>query len=79
MQQEVRPSESHLENFKSTEFKMAQCSLIEEYKESEGEVRGMTRAAGGKILSDQSLDIFRRTKVSLITFDPQSVSLVNII
>lgn len=40
MQQGAKPSASHLENFKSTVSKTAQCSLIEEHKEREGELRG---------------------------------------
>lgn len=38
MLQEARPSESHLEIFKRTVSKIAQCSLAEERKETEGEV-----------------------------------------
>ncbi len=56
MQQEARPSESHLEKFKSTVFKTAHCSLKEEHREREnkrGRIAGMMRAAKGKISSSE--------------------------
>lgn len=36
MLQDARPSESHLEMFKSTVSNVAQCRLAEEHKETEG-------------------------------------------
>lgn len=38
MQEEARPSESHLENFKSAVLKRAQCSLTAVHKQRGGKV-----------------------------------------
>lgn len=72
----MRPSESHLENFKSTVCSRWLSAIWKRStKTKRRRVQGTMRAMKSKISSRRNLSIFRETQESLTTFDAHCFSL----